>query len=180
MSRLAELDESKLSTEQRRIYDDIKRVRGRVRGPFAIWLRNAELAECALKLQDMFASRTKLERRLVQLMILVAARLANAQYAWFIHEPHALNDGISADIVAAIRARRTPHFTREDERVVYDITLELNTTHGLSDESFNRGMAIFGEQQMVELVSGVGFYSMVAMTLNAFEVSVPGDGKPLA
>ena len=180
MSRLAELDESKLSTEQRRIYDDIKRVRGRVRGPFAIWLRNAELAECALKLQDMFASRTKLERRLVQLMILVAARLANAQYAWFIHEPHALNDGISADIVAAIRARRTPDFTREDERVVYDITLELNTTHGLSDESFNRGMAIFGEQQMVELVSGVGFYSMVAMTLNAFEVSVPGDGKPLA
>ena len=180
MSRLAELDESKLSTEQRRIYDDIKRVRGRVRGPFAIWLRNAELAECALKLQDMFASRTKLERRLVQLMILVAARLANAQYAWFIHEPHALNDGISADIVAAIRARRTPHFTREDERVVYDITLELNTTHGLSDESFNRGMAIFGEQQMVELVSGVGFYSMVAMTLNAFEVSVPADGKPLA
>ncbi len=180
MSRLAELDESKLSTEQRRIYDDIKRVRGRVRGPFAIWLRNAELAECALKLQDMFASRTKLERRLVQLMILVAARLANAQYAWFIHEPYALNDGISAHIVAAIRARRTPHFTREDERVVYDITLELNTTHGLSDESFNRGMTIFGEQQMVELVSGVGFYTMVAMTLNAFEVSVPGDGKPLA
>jgi 4-carboxymuconolactone decarboxylase len=180
MGRLAEIDESKLSTEQRRIYDDIKRVRGRVRGPFAIWLRNAELAECALKLQDMFASRTKLEPRLVQLMILVAARLANAQYAWFIHEPHALNHGISADIVAAIRERRAPEFTREDERLVYDITLELNTTHGLSDESFNRSMAMFGEQQMVELVSGVGFYSMVAMTLNAFEVSVPGDGKPLA
>jgi alkylhydroperoxidase family enzyme len=41
-------------------------------------------------------------------------------------------------------------------------------------------MAMFGEQQIVELVSGVGFYSMVAMTLNAFDVAVPGGGKPLA
>lgn len=180
MSRLAELDEAKLTPEQKRTYDEIKRVRGQVRGPFAVWLRNAELGECALKLQDMFASRVKLERRLVQLMILVAARMSNAQYAWFIHEPHALSHGISGNIVEAIRERRTPSFTRDDERLVYDITLELNTTHGLSEASFNRGMAMFGERQMVELVSGVGFYSMVAMTLNAFDVSVPGGGEPLA
>src|SRR5262249_35478008 len=97
-----------------------------VRGPFGVWLRNAELCENTLKLQEMFASRVKLERRLVQLMILVAARLATAHYAWFIHEPHALNLGISPEVVEAIRERRTPNFTREDERVVYDITMELN------------------------------------------------------
>jgi hypothetical protein len=38
---------------------------------------------------------------------------------------------------------------------------------------------MFGEQALVELVSAVGFYVMVAMTLNAFDVSVPGDRKPL-
>ena len=180
MPRLPQLDPENLSAEQRKIYDDIKRVRGQVRGPFAVWLRNAELAEGALKLQELFASRVKLERRLVQLMILVAARFADAQYAWFIHEPHALKYGVATDIVEAIRERRTPNFTREDERLVYDITLELNTTHSLSAATFDRGMAAFGEPQMVELVSGVGFYSMVAMTLNAFEVAVPGDHKPLA
>jgi 4-carboxymuconolactone decarboxylase len=180
MGRLPELDENKLSDDQRKIYDEIKRVRGQVRGPFAVWLRNAELGEGALKLQDMFAARVKLERRLVQLMILVAARFANAQYAWFIHEPHALQHGISTDVVEAIRERRTPNFTKEDERAVYDITLELNTTHSLSEASFARGMALFGEQRMVELVSGVGFYAMVAMTLNAFDVSVPTGKRPLA
>jgi hypothetical protein len=41
-------------------------------------------------------------------------------------------------------------------------------------------MALFGEQPMVELVSAVGFYVMVAMTLNAFAVSVPGEKEPLA
>lgn len=180
MARLPELNEASLSPEQKTVYDDILRLRGRVRGPFAVWLRNAELAEATLKLQDLFASRVQMERRLIQLMILVAARFANAQYAWHIHEPHALQHGIAKDIVDAIRERRTPDFTREDERVVYDITLELNTTHRLSDTTFSRGMALFGEQQMVELVSGVGFYAMVAMTLNAFDVGVPDEKKPLA
>jgi 4-carboxymuconolactone decarboxylase len=180
MARLPEIDETSFSTEQRSICDEIKRVRGQVRGPFAVWLRNAELAECTLKLQDMFASRVKLERRLVQLMILVLARLASAQFAWFIHEPHALKLGIAPEIVDSIRERRTPHFTRDDERLVYEITLELNSTRTLSEPTFNRGMEMFGEQRMVELVAAVGFYVMVAMTLNAFEVPVPGDLRPLS
>ena len=124
----------------------------------------------------MFASRVKLERRLLELMILVAARQATAQYAWFIHEPYALRFGISPEIVQAIRERRTPDFTRDDERLVYDVTMELNTTRTLSEASYQRGMALFGEEVMVELASAIGFYSMVAMTLNAFAVSVP-DGK---
>src|ERR1041384_4409696 len=108
MSRLPEIDAAKLSAEQRAIYDRMMRERGHMRGPFAVWLRNAELCENTLKLQEMFASRVKLDRRLRELMILVSARVATAQYAWFIHEPHALKFGISAAIVQAIRDRRTP------------------------------------------------------------------------
>jgi len=179
MSRLPEIDATKLAPEQRVIYDRMLRERGHMRGPFAVWLRNAELCENTIKLQEMFASRVKLERRLLELMILVAARLATAQYAWFIHEPHALKFGISPEIIQAIRQRRTPDFTREDERVVYDITLELNVTRSLSEANYQRGMAMFGEQAMVELVSAIGFYSMVAMTLNAFDIQVPESKKPL-
>jgi 4-carboxymuconolactone decarboxylase len=179
MGRLPDISEATLSSDQRRVYDEIIRVRGQVRGPFAVWLRNPELAEYTLRLQDLFASRVKLERRLVQLMILVSARLATAQFAWFVHEPHALKLGIAPDIVEAIRERRTPSFTREDERLVYDITLELNSTRSLSEATYRRGIAMFGEQALVELVSAVGFYVMVAMTLNAFEVPVPGGKKLL-
>jgi 4-carboxymuconolactone decarboxylase len=114
------------------------------------------------------------------LMILVAARQSTAQYAWYIHEPHALKFGIAPEIVQAIRERRTPDFTRDDERLVYDLTMDLNTTRTLSEKSYQRGMTMFGEQVMVELVSAIGFYAMVAMTLNAFAVSVPGDKEPFA
>jgi 4-carboxymuconolactone decarboxylase len=180
MARLAEIDEAKLSSEQRRIYDEIRRVRGRVRGPFAVWLRNAELAEYMLKLQDMFASRVKLERRLVQLMILVSARLASAQFAWFIHEPHARTLGIAPEVIDAIRERRTPDFARDDERLVYDVTLELSHSRTLSEATFKRSMDLLGEQRLVELVAAIGFYAMVGMTLNAFDVPVPDGLKPLS
>jgi 4-carboxymuconolactone decarboxylase len=180
MGRLPEIEATTLSPEQRAIYDRMMRERGHMRGPFAVWLRNAELCENTLKLQEMFASRVKLERRLLELMILVAARLSTAQYAWFIHEPYALKFGISPEIIEAIRQRRTPDFTRDDERVVYDLTTELNATRTLSEASYQRGMAMFGEQVMVELVGAIGFYAMVAMTLNGFAVPVPGGKELLA
>jgi 4-carboxymuconolactone decarboxylase len=176
MGRLPDIDATTLSSEQRAIYERMMRERGHMRGPFAVWLRNAELCENTLKLQEMFASRVKLERRLLELMILVAARSATAQYAWFIHEPYALKFGIAPEIIEAIRERRTPDFSRDDERLVYDITTELNNTRTLSEASYQHGMAMFGDQVMVELVSAIGFYAMVAMTLNAFCVPM-AEGK---
>lgn len=179
MARLAEIVAGDLSAAQRTVYDKMMQGRGHVRGPFAVWLRHAELCEHTLNLQQMFQSRVKLERRLLELMILVAARTATAQYAWFIHEPYALQFGIAKDVVEAIRERRTPDFTKEDERLVYDITLELNTTHTLSEATYQRGITLFGEATLVELVSGIGFYAMVAMTLNAFAVAAPNGTQPL-
>jgi 4-carboxymuconolactone decarboxylase len=178
MARLPELDEERLTAEQREIYDRIKSVRGQVRGPFAVWLRNAELARHTLGLQDLFASRVKLDRRLVQLMILVSARLASAQFAWFVHEPHAREQGIASEIIEAIRQKRPPAFARDDERLVYEMTIELNTAKTVGEANFRRGLELFGEQKLVELVSAIGFYAMVAMTLNAFDVPVPDGKKP--
>ena len=59
---------------------------------------------------------------------MITARSSTAQFAWAVHEPHALKFGISAEALAAIRERRTPDFDREDERLVYDLTMELNET----------------------------------------------------
>ncbi|MFM1816127.1 MAG: hypothetical protein RLZ98_2822 [Pseudomonadota bacterium] len=178
--RLAPIDETKLDGAQKEMYDEIKRVRGNVRGPFAIWLRSPVLAEHALGLQSKLQTDVKLERRLLELMILVAARAATAQFAWFVHERHALDFGIAPGIVEDIKARRTPNFDKEDERAVYDITHELIAYHTLSEATYARGLALFGEEVLVELVSAVGFYVMVAMTLNTFEAPVPGGAKPLA
>jgi hypothetical protein len=80
MARLLDIDEEKLSGEQREVYNRIKSVRSPVRG----------LAEK----QDLFAVELHARRRLVQLMILVSARLSSTQMAWLIHERDARELGI--------------------------------------------------------------------------------------
>lgn len=179
MSRLPPVDPATLGPEKRAAYEEILRVRGQVRGPFAIWLTSPELCERALALQDWFPKRGKLDRRLLELMILVLARASTAQFAWFVHEPHAVRLGVSQAVVEAIRERRTPDFEKEDERLVYDITRELDATRTLSQATYDRGVAMLGAEAMVELVSAVGFYVMVAMTLNTFQAPVPGGKLPL-
>ena len=179
MERLAPIDETNLSADQRRGYDDLMSRFGVIAGPFGVWLRSVELLEHGLKLQEMFASRVKLERRLIELAIMLTARLTTAQFAWDVHERHALKFGISSDILEAIRERRTPVFTREDERVVYDIAMELNIRRSLSEANFQQGIAMFGEQAMVELVGAIGYYGMIALTLNAFNVPCHEGRNPL-
>lgn len=179
MDRLPPLDATKLSADQKRMYDQLMGRFGVIAGPFGVWLHSAELLEHGLKLQEMFASRVKLERRLLELAIMVTARCGTAQFAWAVHEPHALKCGISAEALAAIRERRTPDFTREDERLVYDLTMELNQTQTLSEANCRRGIAKLGEQAIVELVGAVGYYTMLALTLNAFDVPCRDGKQPL-
>ena len=77
----------------------------------------------------------------------------------------------------AIREQRAPDFDKDDERLVYDVTLELEAAKTLSKTTYDRALAQVGPQVLVELVSAVGFYVMVAMTLNTFEAPVPGGAR---
>jgi 4-carboxymuconolactone decarboxylase len=181
MTRVAPLDPAKLSAEQKRVHDEIAaRVRSSsgVRGPFAVLLNAPAVAEGAVRTYSAFRD-SKLERRLFELMILVVARHNSAQFEWYAHEPRAIEAGITAETVDAIRQRRVPTLTRADEKLVYDIVTELCATRSLMQASYDRGLEALGLEQLVELIAGAGFYTMIAMTLNAFDVSIPEGVQPL-
>jgi 4-carboxymuconolactone decarboxylase len=181
MARVPDVALEEMTAEQRRVYQEIGGARsGVVRGPFAIWLRNPQLADHANQFGNTFRLNGKLDKRLFELMVLVVARYWSAQYEWFVHEKHGLEAGITQEIVDAIRARSTPEFAREDERVVYDTITELNETRTLSQPAYDRALAALGLDLLIELIAAAGFYTMVAMTLNAFDAPVPGGKRPLS
>ncbi len=91
---------------------------------------------------------------------------------------HALAAGLDAAVIDAIRARRRPEFARDDERLIYDTVSELIETRALSEASYRRGGGGARARALIELVAAAGFYTMVAMTLDAFEVPARG-GKRL-
>jgi 4-carboxymuconolactone decarboxylase len=107
-------------------------------------------------------------------------RDATVKYAWSVHEPLARLVGLSADVIDAIRARGQPNFTRDDERQVYDLVTELLTTKTASAATFDRATAALGREGVIEAVSCAGFYSMVGLVLNTFDIPPQSGGDVLA
>lgn len=148
-------------------------------GPFTVWLRRPELAAIISQLMRyMRRGGLTLEPRLTELAILVAARAWTAQFAWYAHEPQAVENGIKQDVIEAIRHRRTPQFDKPDEAVVYALTSELAANQKVSDGTYAEALAILGEGKLVDLVNLFGFYMMIATNLVTFEVEIPTENLP--
>ncbi len=174
MTRVPDVEAGELTREQKRISEEIASVRGGyVRGPFAIWIRIPEIADTANKLGNALRLHGKLDRRLLELTIAIVARDWSAQYEWFAHMKRGLAAGLPQDLYESLRAGRIPQFASEDEKIVYEVVNELIHTKTLSQASYDRALREFGLEGVIELVTDVGFYTMIAMVLNAFDVSIP-------
>ena len=171
MSRLPSLTLDAMSDAQRRIHDDtVAGPRGRMPAPLAVWLRSPQLADRAQRLGEFLRYQTTLPPRLSELAILVTARFWTAHYEWAAHEKEALKAGVSPEVIESIARREPPVFDRRDEQAVWNVVGDLHRAHRVSDAVYAEAMAALGEQGVVELVGIVGYYTLVAMTLNVFQI----------
>ena len=180
MARIDDVKREDLSPRQQQLHDEFLRARPHktLGGPFGVLIHTPDIAEPADRLVNYFRANPKLDRRLIELIILLAVRDATAQYAWSVHEPHAREHGLTQDTIDAIRARRRPDFKRDDERLIYDFVTELLATKTVSGETFERAKAAFGQDGVIEATACAGLYGMVGFILNVFDVP-PRPGKPL-
>lgn len=152
--------------------------RGKVPAPMIAWLRNPELARRGQALGELLRFETSLEPHLSELAILVCGRHWTSHHEWTAHKALALKAGLAPEIIAAVAARRTPDLPDERHQAVYDVSSTLLATGRLPDSLYARGVARLGERGMVELVGILGYYCMVSLTLNAFEIGLPGNAAP--
>jgi 4-carboxymuconolactone decarboxylase len=144
-------------------------------GPYDPWIRSPELAKRAVSFGTFIWGRTTLERRLVELAILVTGRFWEANVEWVSHSRMALEYGVSQEVIDAVFEKRRPEKAPEDELVVYDVCRALHETHQLPIDIYQKVVELFGERGLVEIIATIGYYTMVAMTLNAFDVDL-GEG----
>lgn len=180
-SRLPDVSQGKMTRAQKALRDSIMsgpRKLTELRGPFAVWMHAPELGELAQKLGAFCRLQTRVPPRLSEFAILVTASLWQAQYEWFAHAPIAERAGVKPDVIAALRAGRAPKRLPRDERAVYDFIHELYRTNRVSDSTYRRLHALLGDAGMVEFVGILGYYVLVAMSLNVFRMPLP-QGEPL-
>jgi len=182
MARIEPLERDKLRPREQQLYDDIMRTRprGNLSGPFSVWIHRPDIAEPANGLANCFRVSPKLDKRLIELIVLLVCRDATAKYAWSAHFNLAREAGLTLETIEAIRARRRPEFDRDDERIVYDLVTELLASKKVSAATFARAETAFGRDGIIEAVTCAGFYGMIGLVLNTFEVPPQPGGDVLS
>jgi 4-carboxymuconolactone decarboxylase len=169
-----------MSPQQRSVYDKVvSGRRGKVQGPLRAALHNPELADRWQALGELLRYQTSLPPRLSELAILITGRACRSPFEWYAHRAEAEKAGLEAPIIdAALHGALPPDSLADDDAAVWRFAVELNRFNSVSDAAYAAALARFGERGVVELTALVGYYTMVAMTLNAHEIPLPEGVEP--
>ena len=166
-----------LNPEQQAVAADVlKQSSAGLGGPYGMLIKSPELLKRYLMMTDYLRQKTSLPHRLNEMAILLEARIWDAQYEWWAHEPLARKAGLSDAIIADIREGKRPAAMQPDEAVVYDVVTQLLNKRQLPDDTFNRAREMLGEQQTIDLVAVTGFYVMVSSVIIAGRIAIPNGG----
>ena len=181
MARSPEISLDQMNVKQKKVFEEITSgPRGSVRGPFIPLLNSPELADKVQKLGQFVRYECSIPWKLREIAILVTAYHWKAQYEWFAHDAEARRAGVSESIIEAIRIGERPDFRSSDEEEIYDFCNELYETKGVSDPTFEKIIKRHGLQGATDLSGLLGHYNLIAITLNIFDIEVPGGAKPLS
>lgn len=157
-----------LSAEGRRIYDAILATRGNVDGPFLAWLHSPDLAQHAQALGAFCRFGTSLSSRESEMLILVVAIHFDCPAEWAIHAPIAAAAGVPAGAIDAIADGRMPGDLSDRERALVECAETLLTGNRIPAHILDEAVKFVGMAGVVEAIGLIGYYALVAMTLNAF------------
>jgi 4-carboxymuconolactone decarboxylase len=186
MSRLPYLQRDDLDDAGRAVWDGLENSRGRslvnedggLVGPFNAWVHAPVAGDRLSRLGATLRFETSVERRLLELAIIVVAAHWRAEFEWWAHARMAREHGVADEIVDAIRNGRTPAFAAEDEALVHELARQLVAGGRVDDPTYAGAVELLGHRGVVELVSLCGYYTLVSFTLNAFTVPLPPGVEP--
>jgi 4-carboxymuconolactone decarboxylase len=131
-----------------------------------------QLMSAARAMGDYLRYKSAIGNTLSELVILMTARAWRQDYEWQVHYPLALKAGIGAEVAAAIARHQRPTTMDPDEEIVFGYVSELLRSQHVSDRSFERAKARFGPRGVVDIAGIVGYYTLLAMQLNAAQYPV--------
>ena len=173
-----------LDAAGQRVFDSLADPKGAtlrgLRGPGGILLHSPALSRLSRPLNHYLRHEAGLGGRVRELAILTTARELDSQFEWAAHEPAALAEGISAEIIEIIRHRNGTSSLDEADAIVIELSREVFGARMVSPATFARALKQFGRRALVDLVALMGNYAGTAALLTAFDMQLdPGQPPPL-
>jgi 4-carboxymuconolactone decarboxylase len=172
--RLPEIATERMTDAQREAAAEFERLRGHAPfGPFMPLLRSPKLMLAANAMGQYLRYKSALPLRINEFVILITAREWTQQLEWQIHQPIALEAGLDPKIAQAIAEGRRPDDMPEEEAAAWAFATELHRNKSVSDATYAKALALFGEHGVMDLVGLCGYYSLLAMAMNVARTPAP-------
>ena len=180
MPRLPEvLDRNALPEDKRHIHDYLAETRGAVRLPFSAVLNNPELTYRVAHLGSFIRFDSTLPDKVRELAILATAREVDARFEWAGHARIAKEAGITDAQIDAIANRTAPADFSEDDALPVNVAHELRRKNELSEATFKAVQSKYGDAGFIELITTVGYYSLMGCLLNGLQIEPAADAPQL-
>lgn len=178
MMRLDAITVEDLTPEQKSVHDAIQsgpRGTGRnvgLVGPFGIWVRSPKVGMAIQNLGAVARYTDALPETVKEIAICTVGAHFKAKFEFAAHRALALKAGVEETVLDAIERDEKPALENEGQQLAYRIAHQLLTSKRIDDQVYRQAMEHFGESALIELVSIIGYYCLVSVTLNVFEVDV--------
>ena len=175
MARLTPItSKDQVPAKDHAIVDAIIGSRGALQGPFSMFLHSPEIAGRVAHLGAYVRFEGSLDMRVRVLAAMTVAREFEAAYVWGAQTGGARRQGVPESTITAIRDKHTRGMPPEDAQIV-EFTRQLLQKHRVDDTTFKAMQARFGNDELIQLTGAIGYYTLLAMTVNACELE-PAPG----
>ncbi|HEV2056280.1 MAG TPA: carboxymuconolactone decarboxylase family protein [Methylomirabilota bacterium] len=179
MARLTPITgKNQVDTKDHAIVDAIVQSRGALQGPFTMFLHCPELAGRLAHLGAFVRFEGSLDMRVRVLAAMTVARELDAVYVWGAQTGGARRLGVPETTITAIREKHARGIPPEDAQIV-EFTRELIRKHRVDEATVKALQTRFGNEGFIELTGAIGYYSMLAMTVNACELEASKGAEVL-
>jgi 4-carboxymuconolactone decarboxylase len=181
-ARITPVAQSDVADDVRPVLEQLATGGNRIPNIFTTMARHPHLFRRWLALGDHLLLKSTLPAREREMVILRTATLAGSRYEWAHHVIIGRSTGLSDDEISRIAIGPDDLVWSDNDQIVLRAVDELHSGNDLSEQTWQALAARWGTEQLMDLVMTVGFYTMTAMSLNAFRVEIdPGlDGPPLS
>jgi 4-carboxymuconolactone decarboxylase len=179
MARLPPItDKAQVAAKDQAAVDAIVQSRGAIQGPFTMFLHSPELAGRAAHLGAYVRFEGSLDMRVRVLAAMTVAREFDAVYVWGAQAGGARRLGVPETTIAAIRDKHSRGIPPEDALIV-EFTRQLLRNHRLDEATAKAVLTRFGNDEFIQLTGAIGYYSLLAMTVNACELEAAPNAEVL-
>ena len=176
--RYAEIPVDKMTPEQRDGYRFlVDGPRGRLPGPYKIWVHNPKLIHAAAPLGQHFTpGQSSISEREREIAVVVITSAWHSAYPAAAHERRGKEVGLPAPTVEAMVAGLPVSFPDAREQAVYEMAMALAARRLVPEGLYERAVKVLGHESITDIIVLMGYYTAVSLTMNFYGVAANSPG----